>query len=266
MVEKLTSITKSTYIAEGLGVLRTAQSEDINNVKQLKEKIIINQNSDASRKTCWGEIKKRYLSNHENLQKSPLVKIIDFKGNTLNLELMYLNYLYAEPTFYLTMLKLVYPRLESSENLSLSRNDVIGFLSNYLDYSEATLNKTARSIVKALIDFGLAQEGEDNKVDIDFYRPVLISFLYGLYSEYSKAGSKNAKFNILNPSLDHIKEKADFPKLLLLKTSLIEVYLKQAWQEGYLNYEPRGGLNQYVLKYEELNKLLDQLVRKQGVK
>jgi len=266
VVEKLTSITKSTYIAEGLDALRAAKSEDLDNIKQLKEKLIINQNSDASRETCWTQVKKRYLSNYENLKKSPLIKMVDFKSNTLNLELMYLNYLYAEPTLYLTMLKLIYPRLESAENLSLSRNDVIGFLSDYLDYSEATLNKTARSIVKALIDFGLAQEGEDSKVDIDFYRPDLTSFLYGLYSEYCKAGSENAKFNILNPSLDHIKKKADFPKLLLLKPSLIEVYLQQAWQEGYLNYEPRGGLNQYVLKHESLNKFLDQLISNQGVK
>jgi len=48
-------------------------------------------------------------------------------------------------------------------------------------------------------------------------RPQLLSVVYALYSEYA-AGFEEAKnFNILNPSVEHIKEKAEFYKLFLMQ-------------------------------------------------
>jgi hypothetical protein len=116
------------------------------------------------------------------------------------------------------------------------------------------MKKTARSIVKALVDFEIA-EVDGNKVKIKTYRPGLLSVIYAFYSEYA-AGFEAAKnFNILNPSVEHIKDKAEFYKLFLMQPAMVDDYLQRAWKEGYLGYEPRGGLNQYVLKYKSIDEL-----------
>ena len=266
-MDNLKSITKSTYIDEGLSALRKAKSKKINTFSDLQDNLIINQNSDNSRDTCWSQIKKRYLqiddSNH--LIISPLIKLIDLKHNVLNNELIYLNYLQAERTSYFSVINYIYPKLELDNTTELNRDKLIDFLSNHLDYSEATLNKTARSIAKALVDFGFARSGSSKKINFSYYEPDLITFLYALYGEYTKNDYFTSKYNILNPSFEHIQNKADFPKLLFMKPNLVEVYLQQAWRQGYLNYEPRGGLNQYVLKHESLDNFADHIIKEAGL-
>lgn len=266
-MNNLKSITKSSYIDEGLAALRKTKAEDIDTFSDLKDSLVINQNSDHSRKTCWGQIKKRYLQidGSDQLIITPLIKLIDLKHNVLNNELIYLNYLKAEKTSYFSVLNYIYSKLELDNKTELSRNKLIEFLSNHLDYSEATLNKTARSIAKALVDFGFARSDSSKKINISYHEPDLITFLYALYGEYTKNDYFTSKHNILNPSLEHIQDKADFPKLLFMKPNLVEVYLQQAWKQGYLNYEPRGGLNQYVLKHESLDNFADHIIKEAGL-
>jgi len=91
-------------------------------------------------------------------------------------------------------------------------------------------------------------------------RPQLLSVVYALYSEYAAGFEKAKNFNILNPSIEHIKEKAEFYKLFLMQPGMIEDYLQRAWKKGYLGYEPRGGLNQYVLKNKSLDILINMLL------
>jgi len=262
-MDNLNSITKSTYIDEGLAVLRKVKFKEINTFSDLQENLVINQNSDHSRKTCWSQIKKRYLQidSSDNLIKTPLIKLIDFKQNVLNKELIYLKYLNSEKTAYFSVLNHINARLDFDNEIELSRNKLIEFLSYHLDYSEATLKKTARSIAKALVDFGFARSDSSKKISLSYYEPDLITFLYALYGEYTKNDYFTSKYNILNPSLEHIQNKADFPKLLFMKPNLVEVYLQQAWKKGYLNYEPRGGLNQYVLKHESLDNFTDHIIK-----
>ena len=262
-MDNLSSITKSTYIDEGLSALRKAKSKEINTFSDLQNNIVINQNSDHSRKTCWSQIKKRYLNidDSDNLIKTPLIKLIDFKQNVLNKELTYLKYLNSEKTAYFSVLNYIYPKLDLEKEIELNRNKLVEFLSDHLDYSEATLKKTASSIAKALVDFGFVRSDSSKKINISYYEPDLITFLYALYGEYTKNDYFTSKYNISNPSLEHIQDKADFPKLLFMKPNLVEVYLQQAWKQGYLNYEPRGGLNQYVLKHESLDNFADHITK-----
>lgn len=259
MEKKLKSITKSTYINEGLRVLEEIKENNYESFKKLMSEVDINQNSDFSRETCWGQIKKRYidLENKDKILYSPMLKL--FNNNIiLKKELMYLNYVYTEATFRKLLLELIYPKLKQSNKVILSRGEITDFLNEYLDYSSATLKKTARSSAKALIDFGLA-EGEGNSLIITHYQPELKTFLYALYNEYSKEHSKYNNFNILNPSVDHIVNKADFHKILLIKPNFIKSFLQSGWKPGYLSYEPRGGLNQYVLKYKNIKDLADYI-------
>lgn len=254
----LKSITKSTYLSEGLGALRL--SKDVRTKKELKKNFDINQNSEFSRSTCWTQINKRYLEDDgEKIMETPLVKLVDYGGETLNKELMYFHYLAAESTCKFTVRKLLYPRLSSEGRFELKRKEVKYFLNDYLEYSEATLNKTANSIVKALVDFGIVDSG-DEEIYVDFYEPTLITFLYGLYAEYAPGFEKVQEHNILNPSLEYIRDKSVFYKLFFLKPSLLESYLQLSWERGYLGYEPRGGLNQYVLKHELLDKFANHLI------
>ncbi len=254
MVIKLdyTSITKSSYINEGLDALRLAKN--IETKAKLKDILVINQNSDSSRQTCWNQISKRYLSfNERKVEKTGLIKLIDFEDDKLNRELMYFNYLNTEPTARKVMKDLIFPRLLSEGKYKLKRDEVIYFLNQFIgDYSENTLKKTARSIVKALIDFGLAND-EDGEIIIDYYTPSLLAFLYGLYAEYTPGYEPLIEFNILNPSVDHIKEKAMTCKIFLLKPAVVETFLQLGREKEFLNYEPRGGLNQYVFRHESID-------------
>jgi len=259
---KLKSITKSTYIDEGMKVLEVLKENKFNTYKELQENHDINQNSEHSRKTCWGQIKKRYLDLEKgDLINSPFLKL--FNNNLiLKKELMYLKYIYAEPTFKFLIINYLYPRLESSGEFILTRNNVIDFLQQYLDYSEATINKTARSSVKALMDFGIAEKKEDSSIKIKYYQPELKSFLYAFYNEYSKENSSHNKYNILNPSVEHIIGKSDFYKYLFVKPAFVNSYLQSGWKEGFLGYEPRGGLNQYVLKHNNIMGLANYIENK----
>src|SRR6056297_543738 len=99
-------------------------------------------------------MKKRYLDFNDNkLSYSAMLKL--FNTNIiLKKELMYLNYIYTEPTFRKIILELIYPKLmQNNGEISLSREEIVSFLDQILDYSRATVNKTARSAAKALIDF-----------------------------------------------------------------------------------------------------------------
>ena len=259
MVEKLRSITKSTYINEGLRVLEVIKENNYESFKKLMKEVDINQNSDYSRETCWGQIKKRYIDfkNEDEILYSPMLKL--FNNNIiLKKELMYLNYVYIETTFRKLLLELIYPKLKNANDVILSRDQIADFLDQYLSYSSATLEKTARSSAKALIDFGMA-EGDGNNIIITYYQPELKTFLYALYNEYSKENSKYNNFNILNPSVDHIVNKAEFHKILLINPNFIKSFLQSGWKAGYLSYEPRGGLNQYVLKYKNIKGFADYI-------
>ncbi len=253
------SITKSSYLKEGKKALRMAKKVEEKDV--LQEKLTINQNSKESRNTCWTEMNKRYLDYEEGkIIKTPLVRLLDFRGEKLNNELMYYNYLQAEPTMKFVIKELIYPRLQSEKNFQLQREDITYFLNNHLDYAEATVKKTARSIVKALIDFGLINT-EEEKIVAEYYEPTLIGFVYALYCEYGAGFEEAREFNILNPSVEHIRENSQFIQFFLIKQSLIDSMLQLCWKKEYLNYEPRGGLNQYVLKFEAVNKFTDYLLK-----
>ena len=41
-----------------------------------------------------------------------------------------------------------------------------------------------------------------------------------------------------------------------MNSAMIKDYLQRAWKKDYLGYEPRGGLNQHVLKCESLDKFI----------
>ncbi|MFW5987990.1 MAG: hypothetical protein ACOCQA_00965 [bacterium] len=255
------SITKSTYISEGLDALREAKK--VKSFNKLKNSVTINQNSDYSRRTCWSQINKRYIeTNKDKITNYSLVKLVDFEDMKLNRELMYFHYLNSEPLAKFTVLNLIYPRLLSEEEYQLKRDDVIFFIKDYISFSDATVKKTARSIVKAMIDFGMAVQ-KVNRVFVKWYRPSLTAFLYGIYSEYSSGFAKAQNYNILNPSIEHIREKSEFYKLFLIKPAVLNTYLKISWEKGYLNYEPRGGLNQYVLKQESLSNFVNQLIKEE---
>lgn len=163
-MEKLNSITKSTYLNEGLRVLERIKDENYQDYHKLMKNVDLNQNSKHSRSTCWSQIKKRYLdfSENSNLLYSPAIKL--FNNNILlKKELMYLNYIYTEPTFRKIIMDLIYPKLiQNNGETSLSREEIVSFLDPVLDYSRATINKTARSSAKALIDFSLAEADGQN--------------------------------------------------------------------------------------------------------
>jgi len=243
------SITNSTYVDEGMEALRLAKQ--YKNKNELRENLDINKNSKSARNNCWNQIKKRYLTNGDGDLNRDLIKLIDYKNYKVNKELMFYHYLQEELIFKKTMLDFIYPKLKVDDEYVVSSRDVLFFISDYLDYAQSTMQKTARSIVKALVDFEIA-EVEANEVKVKTYRPQLLSVVYALYSEYSKGFKEAKNFNILNPSVEHIKEKAELYKLFLMQPAMIEDYLQRAWKKGYLGYEPRGGLNQYVLKYKSL--------------
>ncbi len=261
-MSKFKSITKSTYIREGLKVLEKIKKEKYDDYKELMDKVDLNQNSDHSRKTSWGQIKKRYLDFDDNnkLLYSPMIKL--FNNNIiLKKELMYLNYIYTEATFRKIILEFVYPKVKENNGTAIfKREELADFLSQFLDYSQATLNKTARSSAKALLDFGLAEK-EEGAIKVSYYQPELKTVIYALYNEYSKEKSKYNNYNILNPSLNHIIENAEFPKFLLINPNFIESFLQSAWKEEYLSYEARGGLNQYVLKHKNVEQFADYITR-----
>jgi hypothetical protein len=262
---ELKSITKSTYLNEGLRVLERIKDEKYEDYKKLKNNVDIDQNSKSSINTCWQEIKKRYLDfdNNKKILYSPTIKLFD-NNIILKKELMYLNYLYTEPTFRKIILELIYPKLlQNNENTSINKKEITIFLNKHLDNSPATIKKTASSSAKALVDFGLAEtDGKD--ILINFYQPELKTVIYALYNEYSRNNSKYNNFNILNPSLDHIKEKAEFTKLLLINPNFIDSFLQSGWKAGYLSYEPRGGLNQYVLKHKDAAQFADYIVNEEA--
>ena len=246
------SITNSTYINEGMEALRLAK--EFKDKKSLKENFEINKFSKSARNNCWNQINKRYLTNFDDNLNRALIKLIDFDGIKLNKELMFYHYLQEELIFKKTLVNFIYPKLRVDDEYVVKSSDILFFISDYLDYAQSTMKKTARSIVKALVDFEVA-EVEDNEVKVKTYQPQLLTVVYALYSEYA-AGFEEAKnFNILNPSVEHIKEKAEFYKLFLMNPAMIEDYFQKAWKEGYLGYEPRGGLNQYVLKYKSIGEL-----------
>ncbi|MGM0410661.1 MAG: hypothetical protein ACQEQF_07825, partial [Bacillota bacterium] len=116
---------------------------------------------------------------------------------------------------------------------------------------------------KALIDFGIA-DVDGKKIIISYYQPELKTVIYALYNEYSNENSKYNNYNILNPSLEHIKENAEFIKFLLINPNFIESFLQSAWNEGYLSYEARGGLNQYVLKHKNVDDFANYVNEKEA--
>lgn len=246
------SITNSTYVDEGMEALRLAKK--FQDKKSLKENFEINKFSKSARNNCWNQINKRYLTSAVGDLNMTLIKLIDFEDFKLNKELMFYHYLQEELIFKKTLVDFIYPKLRVDNEYAVESKDVLFFISDYLDYADSTMKKTARSIVKALVDFEIA-EVDGNDVKVKTYRPGLLSVVYAFYSEYA-AGFEVAKnFNILNPSVEHIKEKAEFYKLFLMHPEMVEDYLQRVWKEDYLGYEPRGGLNQYVLKYKSLNEL-----------
>ncbi len=262
---ELKSITKSTYINEGLKVLEQIEDKKYEDYQELMDNVDINQNSQQSHRTCWNEIKKRYLDFDDNnkLIYSSMIKL--FNNNIiLKKELMYLNYIYKEATFRKIILELIYPKLLKNDgNITVERQELTDFLNQHLEQSQVTIKKTAASSAKALIDFGLA-EADGRKIKINYYQPELKTVVYALYNEYSRNNSKHNNFNILNPSLDHIQEKAEFPKLLLINPNFIDSFLQSGWKEGYLSYEPRGGLNQYVLKHKNAVQFADYIVNEEA--
>jgi hypothetical protein len=248
------SITNSTYVDEGMEALILAK--EFQNKKDLKENFEINKFSKSARDNCWTQIKKRYLSRKDGSLNEPLIKLIDYEDYKVNKELMFYHYVQREPIFKKTLLNFIYPRLKTSDEFIVKSNDILFFISDYLDYADSTMKKTARSIVKALVDFEIA-EVEGNEVKVKNYRPGLLTVVFAFYSEYATGFEEAKNFNILNPSIEHIKEKAEFYKLFMIKPAVIEDYLQRAWKEGYLGYEPRGGLNQYVLKFKNISNLIN---------
>jgi hypothetical protein len=253
------SITNSTYIEEGMDALRLAK--ELESINELREKIDINKSSKSARDKCWSHITNRYIYDENKNINDTLVKLIDFQDVEVNRFLMYYHYSHEELIFKKTIIDLIFPRLLNEGEFIINRDNVNHFISQYLDYADSTINKTSRSIVKALVDFGLASE-EKRKVKIQFSQPPLISFIYALYSEYAAGFDMAKRFNILNPSVEHIKEKSEFYKLFLMQPHMIDDYLQKAWKEGYLGYEPRGGLNQYVLKHKSLENLVTNIIKK----
>lgn len=261
---KLKSITKSTFINEGLKVLEQIKEKKYSDYQELVNNVDLNKNSEHTRNTCLGQIKKRYLDlSDSKIIYSPMIKL--FNSNIiLKKELMYLNYIYSEPTFKKIILDLIYPKLKlKNGKINIKRDELADFLNQYTNYKQVTIDKTATSSVKALIDFGLANK-DGNDILINFYQPELKTVIYALYNEYSRDNSKYNNFNILNPSLDHIQEKAEFPKLLLINPNFIDSFLQSGWKEGYLSYEPRGGLNQYVLKHKNAAQFADYIVKEES--
>ena len=253
MILSYKSITNSTYVDEGMEALRLAK--EYQDKKSLRENFEINKFSKSTRNKCWNQINKRYLTTADGDFNRLLIELIDYEDIKLNKELMFYHYLQEELIFKTTLIDFIYPKLRINNEYVVKSNDVLFFISDYLDYAESTMKKTARSIVKALVDFEIA-EVEDNEVKVKNYKPSLLSFIYAFYSEYAE-GIENAKnFNILNPSVEHIKEKAEFYKLFMMNSFMLEDYLQKAWKEDYLGYEPRGGLNQYVLKHKTIDKLV----------
>jgi len=252
LILEFKSITNSTYVDEGMEALRLAK--EFQDKKSLKENFEINKPSKSARNNCWNQINKRYLTNADGDLNRALIKLIDFEDVKLNKELMFYHYLQEELIFKKILLEFIYPKLRVDNEYVVKSEDVLFFIGDYLDYAPSTMKKTARSIVKALVDFEIA-EVDGNKVKVKTYRPGLLSVIYAFYSEYA-AGFEAAKnFNILNPSVEHIKDKAEFYKLFLMQPAMVDDYLQRAWKEGYLGYEPRGGLNQYVLKYKSIDEL-----------
>jgi hypothetical protein len=257
LILEFNSITNSTYVNEGIEALRLAK--EFQDKKSLRKNFEINKHSKSSRNNCWNQINKRYLTNPNGDLNRVLIKLIDYEDIKLNKELMFYHYLQEELIFKKTLVNFIYPKLRVDNEYVVKSEDVLFFIGDYLDYASSTMKKTARSIVKALVDFEIA-EVEENKVKVKTYRPELLSVVYAFYSEYA-AGVEEAKnFNILNPSVEHIKEKAEFYKLFLMQPAIVEDYLQRAWKEDYLGYEPRGGLNQYVLKYKSLNSFVSMLL------
>jgi len=246
------SITNSTYVDTGMEALRLAK--EFQDKKSLRKNFEINKPSKSARNNCWNQINKRYLTNADGDLNRALIKLIDFEDVKLNKELMFYHYLQEELIFKKTLVEFIYPKLRVDNEYVIKSEDVLFFIGDYLDYAPSTMKKTARSIVKALVDFEIA-EVDGNEVKVKTYRPGLLSVIYAFYCEYA-AGFEAAKnFNILNPSIEHIKEKAEFYKLFLMQPAMVEDYLQRAWKENYLGYEPRGGLNQYVLKYKSIGEL-----------
>jgi len=252
------SITNSTYIEEGMEALRLAKEIEI--VKELKEKFEINKFSKSSRDKCWSHITNRYLYDENKKINSNIVKLIDLQDVEVNRFLMYFHYSHEELIFKKTVVDFIYPRLNAEGDYIIKRDNISHFINQYFDYAESTISKTSRSIAKALVDFGLASQNK-REVKIHFSKPPLLAFVYALYSEYAAGFEKAKRFNILNPSVEHIKEKAEFYKLFLMQPHMIDDYLQKAFKEGYLGYEPRGGLNQYVLKHKSLEDLVTNIVK-----
>lgn len=250
------SITNSTYVDEGMEALRLAK--EFKDKKSLKENFEINKPSKSARNNCWNQINKRYLTDSGGELNRALIKLIDFEDVKLNKELMFYHYLQEELIFKKTLLEFIYPKLRVDNEYLVKSDDVLFFIGDYLDYAPSTMKKTARSIVKVLIDFEIA-EVDGNEVKVKTYRPGLLSVVYAFYSEYA-AGVETAKnFNILNPSIEHIKDKSEFHKLFLMQPAMVDDYLQRAWKKDYLGYEPRGGLNQYVFKYKSIDELIRRL-------
>jgi len=249
---KFKSITNSTYVDEGMEALRLAK--EFKDKKNLRKNLEINKSSKSARNNCWNQINKRYLTNPDGGLNKALIKLIDFKDVKLNKELMFYHYLQEELIFKKTLIEFIYPKLRVDNEYVVKSEDVLFFIGDYLDYAPSTMKKTARSIVKTLIDFEIA-EVDDNEVKVKTYRPGLLSVIYAVYSEYAAGFEKANNFKILNPSIEHIKEKSEFYRLFLMQPYMIENYLQKGWKEGYLGYEPRGGLNQYVLKYKSIGEL-----------
>jgi len=253
---KFKSITNSTYVDEAIEALRLAK--EFQDKKSLKENFEINKFSKSARNNCWNQINKRYLTNPDGGLNKALIKLIDFEDVKLNKELMFYHYLQEELIFKKTLLEFIYPKLRVDNEYVVKSEDILFFIGDYLDYALSTMKKTARSIVKALVDFEIA-EVEGNEVKVKSYRPGLLSVVYAFYSEYAVGVEAAKNFKILNPSVEHIKEKAEFYKLFLMQPAMVDDYLKRAWKEDYLGYEPRGGLNQYVLKYKSIDELTRRL-------
>ncbi|MFW6027101.1 MAG: BrxA family protein, partial [Candidatus Woesearchaeota archaeon] len=172
---KFKSITNSTYVDEGMEALRFAK--EYKNKKDLKENFEVNKFSKSARNNCWTQINKRYLSRKDGSLNEPLIKLIDYEDYKVNKELMFYHYVQREPIFKKTLLDFIYPRLKTNDKFIVESDNVLFFISDYLDYADSTIKKTARSIVKALVDFEIA-EVEGNEVKVKNYRPELLSVVF----------------------------------------------------------------------------------------
>jgi hypothetical protein len=233
-------------------------AKEFKDKNRLKENFEINKPSKSARNNCWSQINKRYLTNADGDLNRALIRLIDYEDVKINKELMFYHYLQEELIFKKTLLDFIYPKLRVDNEYVIKSEDVLFYIGDYLDYAPSTMKKTARSIVKALVDFEIA-EVYGNEVKVKNYRPKLLSMVFAFYSEYAAGVEKAKNFNILNPSVEHIKEKAEFYKLFLMQPAMVDDYLQKAWKEDYLGYEPRGGLNQYVLKLKSLIELVNKI-------